>query len=741
MYPFAAEVPAAETSRSDVVEARVARKVAALFGVSGEVEPFRRSWVCDYTSLSLAELSRGAPHPSREERSRLEAVSARRMTGVDGAGWAWTGRAVWSPPVGLLPGALSNATMNRYGPDTKAAAVLSAANRLLKGPTAAVAAVGRHLAGTGCDSELRLAVWAGLVLEVYRAQPALVVAAIQGRQVQRSLSARWGAQVDWAMVIGPGAPCEIDAAQAHVGEADSGGRWRPTSFDLVDATLPSFGLTVHKSSGAAAVSTDTLDDIATAWCHRLLAVGRAGRGVVWLTEDGGGSRRAHCMVRVGAVVAPFVAASLRGVPAERPDLPPTLPALPPAGSLRDLPLLQRRAHLLAAHVAVNYLRYRDELLLAFPHLRAQTRSLVDHAANGYGAALDADDPTALLLQAYAAYLAVWDRPRSPDQDASVPKCVSAERMSAIAHLVSSQQRVESAWRSGRLDPGATAYLLEIGIAALQDPAAVQHDSAEGRPSQPVMQGWWSTILAARGLDPEVDLAAGVDSLSDAQVFHLHHYAAWLAGGRRRVDLRRALTMQQRVAAVRTRVLIHEPAAFASKSAAARAANELAAEIAIDLALCTPARERAARERALSAALRHSRAVLADPSTEMLRRAGPLMSTIRAAWVTTRAMSVVVAHRMGDVSGGATATGPHDTASSDDVSADIAAVLALLGSVLDVGHRHDGGPGRLHDASDNGHRPATEPCGPILAQLRVWRDELARLPGGGLDTPAAHGRRG
>src|SRR5690606_26378620 len=174
-----------------------------------------------------------------------------------------------------LPGALSNATLNRYGPDTKAAAVLSAANRLLRGATAAVAAASRRLASSGCDPEVRLAVWAGLVLEVYRSQPALVVAAIQARQVQRSLSARWGAHVDHTGVSKAGAPSEIQTASAVVND-DSGPtstttRWRPTSFDLVDSTLPLLGLADDTPAGPAPVTTDALDDIASAWCSRLLA--------------------------------------------------------------------------------------------------------------------------------------------------------------------------------------------------------------------------------------------------------------------------------------------------------------------------------------------------------------------------------------------------------------------------------------------------------------------------------------
>jgi len=514
------------------------------------------------------------------------------------------------------------------------------------------------LASSGCDPEVRLAVWAGLVLEVYRSQPALVVAAIQARQVQRSLSARWGAHVDHTGVSKAGAPSEIQTASAVVND-DSGPtstttRWRPTSFDLVDSTLPLLGLADDTPAGPAPVTTDALDDIASAWCSRLLAVGRPGRGVVWLVEDDDGSRWVRAMVRVGAVVAPFVAASLGGTLASERASPPALPVLPDVGTLADAPLLQRRGHLLVAHVAANYVRYRDELLLTWPKLRRHTRDLVSDALHRCAEVLDQDDPLTLLLQAYASYLSVWDATRDTDLTTSPrdsdpsPRVVTSGYAESVERLITSQWQVVDAWRAGKLDPGHAAYLLEIGIVALNDALAagkLRVDAAPAARSGPhltptAMRAWWSAILTARGLDPEADLAAVIPSLPDAQVFHLHHYAAWLASGGRRNDLRRALRVQERVAAVRSEVVRRESARFTAKSAAARAAHELAAEIATDLALATPERERRPRRTALECAVRHAHAVLVDPSTHrLLRPAGLRPATVRAAEVVARALCV------------------------------------------------------------------------------------------------------
>lgn len=625
----------------------MARKVAPLFGVPVEASPFGRTWVCDFAALSLAELGRGAPGPDRGEQSRLDA-EPRRGEDVTRT-WAWAGRTVWTPNRTPTPGALTNATLNRFGPDTKAAAVLTGANRLLRGPADAIGAVSRHLADAGCDPEIRLAVWAGLVLEAYRAQPALVVAAVRARLVQRSLSTRWGDQVDHAGVRSPSAPSEIDSRRstpsmmAGSGPGRESHDCRPTSFDLVDATLPLLGLAEDTAAGSGPLTRDALDDLASAWCHRLLTIGRPGRGVVWLAEDGDGSRRAHAMVRVGAIVAPFVAAAL-GDPPRRASLPAP-PPLPEASDLAGAPLPLRRAHLLAAHVASNYLRYRDELLLDWPQLRPLTRDLVGEAARLSAELLAPGDPVAAQLAAYAAYLDVWDRLRSPEADVHARPADDPAWSAAVSRLEASERTVVAAWRSGQLDPGAASYLLEIAAVALAE-ASEASTMAGSTGTRAVARARWSAILASRGLTPDVDLTRGLDSITDAHVFHLQHYAAALARAGGLGQLRRALALQERVAAVRAEVIRGEPATFAAKSAAVRGAHELAAQIAADLVEATPQRERAAKARAAAAAVRHAQAVLSDPSTRLLLRAEAHPATRRAASIVQRAFDLASGHGIG-----------------------------------------------------------------------------------------------
>jgi len=67
-----AQVPDIPEARAGIVPARIARKVAPLFGVSWDGNPYGLTWVSDYVKVSLTEIARGAPVPSRAD---LAAVS------------------------------------------------------------------------------------------------------------------------------------------------------------------------------------------------------------------------------------------------------------------------------------------------------------------------------------------------------------------------------------------------------------------------------------------------------------------------------------------------------------------------------------------------------------------------------------------------------------------------------------------------------------------------------------------
>ena len=176
------------------------------------------------------------PWTSRPRRPLPGARGARPASRYAGpAAWQLAGRAVWTPRRAPTPGAITHATLNRYGPDTKAAVVLTGANRLLRDVTAAIASVCRSLADQDAAPEIRLAVWAGLVLEAFRGQPALVAAAVQAREIQRALTTPWGEYLELRGLT-TSARCEFGAA--GIADRERGrrsGREQPASADPIRA--------------------------------------------------------------------------------------------------------------------------------------------------------------------------------------------------------------------------------------------------------------------------------------------------------------------------------------------------------------------------------------------------------------------------------------------------------------------------------------------------------------------------
>lgn len=571
VLPLTASMPDVEVPRSDVVAARIARKLGPLFGVVWEQNPFGCTWVCDFGRITLAEIARGAPNPAREVQAELDA-----RTPHDGAeswdaerhAWLPAGRAVWTPRRGPTPASIAHATLNRYGPDTKAAVVLAGANRLLQDVTAAVAEVSRYLASENVSAEFRLAVWAGLVLEAFRGQPALVAAAIQARAIQRALTTPWGQHL-WLRGLADSARCEFGAVGVDSSLTDPPGQepaspQLPTCFDLVDSTLPLLSLPLRATDGPLLSQGELLDDIATRWCHRLLQIGYPGRGITWVDEVTPGHRSVQSYVRVGSAIAPFVAevfsalliADSPGKCANVAQVSRLLTGI----DMGRLSRLSRRAHLVTAHILANYLRFYDDLLVTQPEVRTATRALCAEAASAAARFLAPDDPATLLLAGYAAYCEAWDLSRSGSLE-------PAERADAAAALAKQLEQLTRAWRAGALDPGTTSYLLEIGVMALS------RLDAEGD-----LAGVWRNTMLARGVDAEHDLDDPA-TLPAPHRYHLQSYAAFLASRAASAqDLRMALALQRACVQVREQVTQGELAEYSAKFTSARTSRQVAAVI-------------------------------------------------------------------------------------------------------------------------------------------------------------------
>jgi hypothetical protein len=642
-----ASVPDVEVPRPDVVAARLARKIGPLFGLVWEQNPFGQTWVCDFGAVTLAEIARGAPNPVRDVQASLDRAPA-ADTGEDGpdgpaarAAWRLAGRAVWTPRRGPTPAALTAATLNRYGPDTKAAVVLVGANRLLRDVTAAVARVCRALAQQEIAPELRLAVWAGLVLEAFRAQPALVAAAIQARAIQRALTTSWGQHV-LLPDLTESARCEYGAPRVGDASRDANPAQQPTHLDLVDATLPLLRLPVPVADGPLYSEREILDDIVARWCGRLLQVGHPGRGITWVEETPPGHRRVHCYVRAGSVVAPFVAEvltmlSVPGIPGAQVSVDQVAGVLEGA-DLAGLSPLARRAHVVSAHVLANYLRFHDGLLLAQPKVREVTKELCDRAGAIAVEWLGQDDPASLLLSGYAAYLHAWDLGRT----AAAPE----ERAATGAKLAAELSRLTTAWQRRSLDPGTASYLLETGAVALERLGVPE--------CEPAVAEAWQAAMLARGIDPDHDLRDPL-LLPESQQYHLQNYASFLAARAvSAADLRGALAAQRACAAVREQVTRGEPAAYSAKFTSARTARQAAAAIASRL-LREIGAGTAEYLEVLTEGVVHARAAIENPTTAALlgapvsgnEQADPELGRLALAVLPVITMAAEYQHRVGD----------------------------------------------------------------------------------------------
>ncbi len=175
-----ARIPAIPERRSEQTPARLARKVGPIFGVSPDAERGTRGpWLGDYTRVTLTEIMRGAPTPAKRLAGKVK--GDRGVAQTDD----------------MAP--IANATAARFGPDTKAAFVLTGANVLFEPICAALlkALAGfraRHEAIARCP-DLLIGAYAYIVTELFRSEPALLQAAVQAQTVQRALTAVQGAPI------------------------------------------------------------------------------------------------------------------------------------------------------------------------------------------------------------------------------------------------------------------------------------------------------------------------------------------------------------------------------------------------------------------------------------------------------------------------------------------------------------------------------------------------------------------
>lgn len=512
-----AVVPDIPEDRSQVVSARLARKVAPLFGVPWPGAPFELTWVCDYTTLTLAEIARGSPLPERSGHSDARAVQSGPR------------RAGGKPEP--LPNELANATLHRFGPDAKAAVLLTATNRLLDPVTAGIdmAVSVLHSATLGVlPVQLRLAAWAAMVLEAFRSQPALLVAAIQARQIQRAASTRWELPLPHRLRDQPLARCEIGAVR--------GARWRPGSatspvdLDVADRTVRAIRLPADSPP-------DTHMVLAEGWLRRLAAMGTPyGDGYLWLGERGPG----HRVVEAFIPQTPTLGAYLEEVaPLLGTDGPTeaALPTLPDPAEVAKLSTPARRALVLGLTTIIRQVRFD-------PQQRESTRDTVigvlERLVRFAEHSLGTDDPVTLVTRCRAADISVQNLRHNLDYDLSGP----------MRDLLNALDRCERAERDGTLDRGMLVALVysgnvEINVvrrnnATLPDTGLPAPDELNAR-----LRRSWSTFLELVDIDPD-SLAGEEPEVARQAGFHLSAYASYLAGQDDEADLRSAAHLFQHI---------------------------------------------------------------------------------------------------------------------------------------------------------------------------------------------------
>ncbi|QFZ19625.1 hypothetical protein [Saccharothrix syringae] len=490
-----AEIPDIPEIRSEIVPARLARKVAPLFGIPWERGPFgTRTWICDYNKITLSEIARGAPQPGRGQARPVEP-----------GGWAVVDRVAVTGAGGSLPNEIPNATLNRFGPDTKAAVVLTAANRLLAPVTAAVeSALGLLVAadGSALPLRLRLAAWAALVLEVFRTQPALLAAAIHARTIQRELLVEWYLPLAAPIADLPLARCEVGAPHADAGGGTSS---RPRDLDVADRTVRCLEVTAP-------------DEVVDRLLRRLMAVGtQQSSSHLWLSERVPGRLAVEALVPPTELVGRYIAELDHLLDAEPADRR-ALPRVPSAAEVGGLPLPARRAVLIALLTVLRQVRFDAEL-------RERTREaivpLLAEVALLATEVLGPDDPLTALGRCRAADMLVHTLRHDRRHDLAEP----------VAELMAQAERCVELAEAGVVDRGAAAEAIssanvEINIVRRTNAT----DPGAKLPPPEHLDAWlrrsWDAYLRILELAP--DWPGEGDRASRLAVgHHLHNYASYL----------------------------------------------------------------------------------------------------------------------------------------------------------------------------------------------------------------------
>jgi hypothetical protein len=530
MSLLSAVIPDIPEARAEVIPARLARKVAPLFGVPWPNGPFApRTWVCDYNKITLSEIARGAPLPTRSQ--------ARNFDLDPDLPWQVIDRVAVTTGSAPLPYEIANATLTRFGPDTKAAVILSAVNRLLAPVTKAIETALSLLVahdGAALPAELRLAAWAGLVAETFRSQPALMAAAIRARTIQRELVVSWRLPLSGDPAGLRLTRCEISPADGEDGD-ESPAAEHPQTLDVADRsfqvlrvsgwgnrqTIPDIDPGADERGADDRTSSELArrllrEEVVDVLLRRLLDVGTSNdASYLWLSERMPGQLAVEALVPPTGLIDLFVQYALRSLSVDNHmsvARTTALPRIPSTDELGDLDTLTRRTVIIALLTVLRHIQHSPETREATRH---HIVPLLDDIGDLARRSLTENDPVGALACCRVADMKVHTLRYDTRNDLRGP----------LAELRAQLRRVQELFRAGTIDRGAAAEAISsanVEINIVRWTNAVVPEAGLPNPDElnDELRHGWKIFHEALEIEPgSGERAAG---------YHLHNYAAFLA---------------------------------------------------------------------------------------------------------------------------------------------------------------------------------------------------------------------
>lgn len=488
--PFVSGQTARERANAPIAD-RLACTVAALFGVPWPDNPAGRTWAKVYDEVSLKQIGLG--------------TSGKSGAAVDD---------------------IAPSTLNRFRPDRKAGTVLTGANRLFASLIPAYNEVLVTIASTEDNrplaTEVRLAIWATLVQETYKSQPALFAAAITARRIQQALSPGWNL---------------VNARDAT--SRDSGAP-RNASIPLLDDTILDFARQSPGRSGDEANSRFLAEDLVERWTKHLLS--SSDSVVAWIDSDKEGRVETDAFVASLNALNSFldefsVPSSVDARPV--PEL--LLPRIPAVGEALRLSKQGRRASVLCIMQVHRLLRdnprYDDEATRFQTRVTDEARRLAELATQ----ILDPSDPLIILTRARWLNKHVVDT-RERDWTVARP---------AILELRESIDLLHDACTAGRLSRGSfvdEVRSFSVLFGSVRGDALRLGDDELAAKLGVGLARDWASFFALVGISPEALLGAAPHRPAWSRNLdgHLHGYADLLVGSDSHAEQLAGIDLLERV---------------------------------------------------------------------------------------------------------------------------------------------------------------------------------------------------